>query len=182
MCRIYSRRVLYENGKARLIKIFISDVDGVLTNGYIEYGNYNDDYRAFNVHDGLGFILLKKCGIKTALITSKSSKALQRRAKELKIDMVCKNAENKLKEFKKVLRKFCLKAEEACYIGDDLLDLGVLKCAGFSVCVPQACEDVRRVVDYVTKNEGGCGAVREVIELILKSQNKWDELLSYYSR
>ncbi|MCK4995108.1 MAG: HAD-IIIA family hydrolase [Candidatus Omnitrophica bacterium] len=167
--------------KIKKIKIVICDVDGVLTNGSIGYGNYKDEYREFNVHDGFGFILLKKAGIKTAIITSKSSNAVQRRTKELFIDIVCQNAKKKLSVFKKVLKKNKLKPEEACYMGDDLLDLSSLKAAGFSVSVPQANEDVKKSVDYITGKNAGSGAFRELVELILKTQNKYSEILEYYS-
>ncbi len=167
--------------KIKKIKIVICDVDGVLTNGSIGYGNYKDEYREFNVHDGFGFILLKKAGLKTAIITSKSSNAVQRRTKELFIDIVCQNAKKKLSVFKKVLKKIKLKPEEACYMGDDLLDLSSLKAAGFSVSVPQANEDVKKSVDYITEKNAGSGAFRELVELILKTQNKYSEILEYYS-
>ena len=167
--------------KAKKIKIVIVDVDGVLTDGTIGYGNYNDDYRRFHVQDGFGFVLLAKAGIKTAIITSKSSKAVQRRAKELKINMVCQKVEKKLIAFNKILKKYKLKPEQACYIGDDLLDLAVLNVAGLSVSVPDACEDVQNSVDYVTQKNAGHGAVRQAIEFILKSQNKWDDLVKKYS-
>ena len=166
---------------AEKIRIVICDVDGVLTNGSIAYGNYKDDYREFNVHDGFGFVLLKKAGIKTAIITSKSSNTVQRRAKELSIDMVCQNVKKKLPVFKKVLKRFKLKPEQACYIGDDLLDLATLKAAGFSVSVPNACADVRTSVDHITQKNAGSGAFRETAELILKAQNKWAGIIEYYS-
>ncbi len=167
--------------KAKKIKVVISDVDGVLTNGLIAYGNYKDEYREFNVHDGFGFILLKKTGIKTAIITSKSSNALSRRAKELSVNMLCQNAKKKLPFFKKVLKKLKLKPEDACYIGDDLLDLATLKAAGFAVSLPNASKDVKKCADYITEKNAGCGAFRELVEIILKSQNKWTGIVEYYS-
>lgn len=167
--------------KAKKIKIIIVDVDGVLTDGSIGYGNYDDDYRIFNVQDGFGFILLHKAGLKSAIITAKSSKALSRRAKEMKISLTCMNVESKIKAFHKILKKFKLRPEEACYIGDDLMDLVVLRNAGLSVTVPQACDEVKYMADYLTKKEAGRGAVREAIEFILKTQNKWDSLMKYYS-
>ncbi len=166
--------------KAKKIKIVIVDVDGVLTDGTIGYGNFNDDYRRFHVHDGFGFVLLAKAGIKSAIITSKTSKAVQRRAKELKINMVCQKTEKKLIAFNKILKKYKLKPEQACYIGDELLDLAVLNIAGFAVTVPQACDDVQHSVDYVTAKDAGFGAVREAIEFILKAQNKWNDLVEKY--
>jgi len=168
--------------KAQMIKILIVDVDGVLTDGSIIYGNFHDEYRAFNVHDGFGFVLLHKAGLKSAIISGKSSRALQRRAKILKINVLFKNVDNKLKAFRKILKKFKLRPEEACYVGDDLMDLAVLKAAGLSVTVSGACDDIKNAVDYVTKRRGGRGAVREVIEFILKSQGKWEKLVENYSK
>ncbi|MFH1094203.1 MAG: HAD-IIIA family hydrolase [Candidatus Omnitrophota bacterium] len=166
--------------KAKRIKIVICDVDGVLTNGSIAYGNYRDEYREFNVHDGFGFVMLKKAGIKTAIITSKSSTAVKRRAKDLSVDVVCQSVKKKLPVFKSVLKKFKLKAEEACYIGDDLLDLATLKNSGFSVSVPQACAEIKTSVDYITQKNAGSGALRETAEFILKAQDKWAAIIEYY--
>ena len=167
--------------KVKKIKLLVVDVDGVMTDGSILYGNFNDDYRRFNVQDGFGFVLLHKAGLKSAIISAKSSKALQRRAKELKIHVLSQNAENKLKVFRNILKKLKLKSEDACYIGDDLMDMPVLGVAGVAVTVPQACDEIKHVADYVTKRNAGDGAVREVIELILKEQDKWQALLQYYS-
>ncbi|MBI4846401.1 MAG: HAD-IIIA family hydrolase [Candidatus Omnitrophica bacterium] len=166
---------------AKNIELLVVDVDGVLTDGSIVYGNFKDDYRIFNMHDGFGFILWNKAGLKSAIISGKSSHALQRRARELKINLVYCNVKNKLKVFQSILKKFKINPEQACYIGDDLLDLAVLKNAGFSVSVPQACEDIKNCVDYVTQKDAGRGAVREVIEYILKAQNKWQSLVYYYA-
>ena len=167
--------------RAKKIKIVICDVDGVLTNAKIAYGNYKDEYKEFDVHDGFGFVLLKKAGIKTVIITSKSSNAVQRRAKELSIDMVCQNSKKKLSVFKSVLKKFKINPEEACYIGDDLLDLATLKYAGFSVSVPNASNELKKYVHHITQKSGGSGAFREVAELILKAQDKWAAIVEYYS-
>ncbi|MFH2139053.1 MAG: HAD-IIIA family hydrolase [Candidatus Omnitrophota bacterium] len=169
------------NNKAEKIKALIVDVDGILTSGSIVYGNFTDDYRAFHVHDGMGFVLWHKAGLKSAIITSKSSRAVSRRVKELKIGIIAKNVKNKLVIFNKMLKKMKLNADEVCYIGDDLLDMAVLQSVGFSATVPQACDDVKGCVDYITNKSAGKGAVREVIELILKYQGKWESLVKQYS-
>lgn len=167
--------------KAKKIKIVIFDVDGVLTDGSIIFGNFNDEYRVFNVHDGLGIILLHAAGIKSAIITSKSTKDILKRAKELKIDMVYKNVQNKLTAFHKILKKLRLKPEETCFVGDDWLDVAVLKATGLAVTVPDAPQEIKEMVDYVTKKNAGKGAVREIIELILKAQDKWHFLIKRFS-
>ncbi|MBU0634964.1 MAG: HAD-IIIA family hydrolase [Candidatus Omnitrophica bacterium] len=169
-----------KNEKAEKIKILIVDADGVLTDGTIICGNFNDEYRAFNVHDGFGFELLHRSGIKSAIISGKLSRALARRARSLKIKHVYQNVSNKSSVFKKILKKCRLKPEEAAYVGDDLFDLPVLKNAGFSATVPEACGDVKNAVDYVSKKRGGRGAVREIIEFILKSQDKWEKIIQHY--
>ncbi|MCP4649869.1 MAG: HAD-IIIA family hydrolase [PVC group bacterium] len=168
------------NQKAEKIKIVIVDVDGVLTNGTIIYGNFGDEYRSFSVHDGMGFALLHRTGIKSAIITAKSSRAVSKRAKELKINLVFKNVKNKLLVFKKLLKRLKLKPEEACYIGDDLLDLATIQAAGFSITVPQACKEVKEAAHYITQKNAGAGAVREAIELILKAQSKWPALIKTF--
>lgn len=167
--------------KAKKIKLVVVDVDGVMTDGSIGYGNFGDTYRVFNMHDGFGFVLLHKAGLKSAIITGKSSRGLRERARELRITYVAQNAVDKLKVFRGLLKKFKLHPDEICYIGDDLPDLPVLKNAGLSVCVPQACAEVKSAVDYVTARDAGKGAVRETIEAILKAQGKWDALVHHYT-
>jgi len=167
--------------KVNKIKMVVVDVDGVMTDGSIGYGNFGDTYRVFNTHDGFGFVLLHKAGLKSAIITGKSSRGLRQRAKELQITFVAQNSVDKLKVFRAILKRFKLIAEEVCYIGDDLPDLPVLKNAGLSVTVPQASDEIKTAVDYVTAKGAGRGAVRETIDAILKGQGKWDALLQYYA-
>jgi 3-deoxy-D-manno-octulosonate 8-phosphate phosphatase (KDO 8-P phosphatase) len=161
--------------RAKKIKLFITDVDGVLTDGRIIYDNYGDELKCFNVLDGYGFNLLGKAGIKTAIITAKKSKAVKRRAQELKVDCVFYSAE-KILAYEKLLKKLKLTDEEACFIGDDLIDLPLLLRCGLAVCVAGAIEALKARVHYVTQKEAGHGAAREVIELILKAQGKYPRL------
>ena len=167
--------------KLKKIKMIVCDVDGVLTDGIIMYGNFGDTYRSFHVADGMGFVLWHKAGLKSAIISAKSSRALISRSRELKINYLLKNVKNKQKVFKNLLKKAKVSAEEVCCIGDDLQDLGMLGIAGFSVSVSSAGEDVKKRVDYITSRMAGQGAVREVIELILKAQNKWESLVNIYA-
>lgn len=166
--------------KIKDIKIVIVDVDGVMTDGTITFGNFADEYRSFNVHDGFGFVLLHKAGLRSAIITSKSSKGIMKRAKELKISIVFRNVERKLDALNKIIKKYHFKKEEICYIGDDILDLGVIKNVGFSATVPEASEEIKNNANYISKKNAGKGAIREVIELILKTQGKWNEVLKQY--
>lgn len=165
--------------KARRIKLLILDVDGVMTDGKIYYGNYGDELKAFDVKDGFGIMLLRRAKIEVVIITAKKSKVAKLRARDLGIKRVYENS-SKLKIFNKLLRKFRVAGEEVCFIGDDLIDIPVLKAAGLSVTVPQAVNDVKAVSSYITKAAAGHGAVREICELILKSQDKWDEVVKKY--
>ena len=166
--------------KIKKIKMLIVDVDGVLTDGRIIYDNSGNDIKRFNVHDGFGFTLLKKAGIKSAIISAKGAKAVERRAKDMKISSVILNSDDKLGSYKNILAESGLKDDECSYIGDDLMDLPVMKRVGFAVAVPDAVDELKRAADYVTQRRGGRGAVREVIELILKTQGLWDKVVSEY--
>lgn len=165
--------------KARKIKLLILDVDGVMTDGKIYYGNYGDEIKAFDVKDGFGVVLLKRAGIETVIITAKKSRIVKLRAKDIGIKWVYEN-HSKLKVYNKLLRKFRVNNDEVCFVGDDLIDISVLKAVGLSVTVPQASGEVKGFCSYITKANAGSGAVREVCELILKSQGRWEEITGKY--
>ena len=118
--------------KARKIKLLILDVDGIMTDGRIYYGNYGDEIKSFDVKDGFGIVLLMRAGIQTVILTAKKSKIVRLRAKDLGIKFVYENA-SKLKVFEKLLDKFGITSEEACFAGDDLIDIPILKRAGFAL-------------------------------------------------
>jgi 3-deoxy-D-manno-octulosonate 8-phosphate phosphatase (KDO 8-P phosphatase) len=162
------------------VKMFILDVDGVLTDGRIVLGNYGDELKFFDVQDGMGIVLLRRAGLKTVIVTSKHSRINHRRARELKVAKLYQKAGDKLRVYEKILKKFRLKSEECCFIGDDLVDLPVMKRAGFAVAVQNAVEDVKGAAHYVTERAGGRGAVREAAELILKTQGHWQEITKLY--
>lgn len=166
--------------RAKKIKLLILDVDGVLTDGRIIYDNFGDEFKCFNVQDGLGFSLLHASPILAVIITAKRSKPVLRRAREMGVVKVYQNAWQKLKVYERLLRKFKLRDYEICFIGDDLIDLPILKRVGLAVAVANGVKEVKDCAHYVTQREGGKGAAREVIELILKSQNLWDGLLEKY--
>lgn len=166
--------------KAKKIKIFITDVDGVLTDGKIIYSNNGEEIKAFHVQDGLGFKLLKNIGIKTAIITSRKSNIVEKRGKELKIDYIFQNIKNKKEAVNIILQNEDIKYENILYIGDDLVDLPVLKKVGFPVTVPSAPEILKENCIYITKKEGGNGAVREVIDLILKLREEYEEAIKEF--
>jgi len=168
--------------RAKKIELLLLDVDGVLTDGRIIYDSQGNDFKFFDVHDGLGVYALRKMGIKTILITAKGSKATTPRAKDMLIEKVYENIVPKTKVYEKILKHYKLKDENICFVGDDLLDIGILKRAGLPIAVANACPEVKKESVYVTKKRGGRGAVREVAELILKSQNKWTDILALYEK
>ncbi|MCH7762070.1 HAD hydrolase family protein [candidate division TA06 bacterium] len=167
--------------RAQKIKLLILDVDGVLTDGRIIYGDAGDELKCFDVQDGLGIYLLSKVGIQTVIITAKKSPVVRRRARDSHIAKVYQNAPDKWKAYQKVRKKFRVTDEEVCFIGDDLLDLPILLQAGLAVSVPNAVAEVRSRSHYITQREGGRGAVREVVDFILKSQEKYEALISHYT-
>lgn len=166
--------------RARRIKAVIFDVDGVLTDGKMVYGNYGDELKFFDVQDGLGVHLLKKASIYTFIISGRFSKITSMRAKELKVTKVFQDANDKLKIYEKLKRKFNLSNDNFCCIGDDILDLPIIRRVGFACAVSNAQEQVKREAHYVTSRSGGSGAVREIVNIILKFQGKLEELTKKY--
>jgi 3-deoxy-D-manno-octulosonate 8-phosphate phosphatase (KDO 8-P phosphatase) len=156
------------------------DVDGVLTDGRIIYDSRGQDMKFFDVHDGMGVYLLKKAGIKTMLITAKGSRAIRPRARDMGVEAVFENVSVKSSVLDKILKKYKLNLEEICFVGDDLVDLCLMKKVGFPIAVFNAASDIKQVASYITLRPGGRGAVREVAELILKAQGKWEGLLGSY--
>ncbi|RKY39974.1 MAG: hypothetical protein DRP75_00235 [Candidatus Omnitrophota bacterium] len=160
--------------KFKRVKLLLLDVDGVLTEGRIMFLGNIEEIKCFDVYDGLGVVLLKRAGIKTIIITAKKSSAVRKRAKEMEIEEVYQGVQNKLKVYQKILKKHKVLPEEIGFIGDEIIDLPVLEKVGLSIAVPNAVEEVKQKVDYITHKEGGRGAVREVCEIILKTQGKWE--------
>lgn len=159
--------------KAKKIKALILDVDGVMTDGRIIYDNFGDEFKMFDVQDGYGLVLWHRAGLKSAIVTAKKTKIVARRAKECHITKLFQNARDKGITYDKILKDLKVTDEEVCFIGDELLDIPIMKRAGLAVAVPYSREEVKLLAHYVTKSHGGRGAVREVIELILKSQGKF---------
>ena len=166
--------------RAQKIKMIILDVDGVLTDGSIAVGDNGELFKTFNVRDGLGITLAQKVGIKTAIITGRESKMLAYRAKELKINAFYQNKKNKVPAYKELLSEYQLMPEEVAYIGDDLFDLAVMQSVGFPATVSDATEEAKDVAILISDFAGGKGAVRQIIEFILKAQNKWQDIVNSY--
>ncbi len=166
--------------KASRIKLLLLDVDGVLTDGRIVYDSKGSDSKFFDVHDGLGVYLLQRAGIPTVLITAKDSRTLRPRARDMRVAEVFVDVYPKSSVFDKILRKYSVTAQEVCFVGDDLVDLCLMDKVGFAIAVFNACTEIKNLAHYITQKEGGRGAVREVAELILKSQGKWQAMLELY--
>ncbi|MBF0386816.1 MAG: HAD-IIIA family hydrolase [Candidatus Omnitrophica bacterium] len=159
--------------KLKDIKVLAMDVDGVLTDGRIIYDGLGRELKFFDVQDGCGINRARKAGLKTAVISARSCRAVKARTTDLKIDAVYLDAYPKLGAYEKMLKKFGVTDSAVCFIGDDLPDIAILKRVGLAVAVANACADVKAQADLVTRKPGGRGAVREVAEMILKAQGKW---------
>jgi len=159
------------------IEALVLDVDGVLTDGGIIYSDSGAELKQFHVRDGSGLALWRRLGKRAAVITGRTSSVVEQRAAELGITPVVQGADDKLTAFRHVLGELGLGPEQACYVGDDLPDLPVLVACGLAAAVADACPEVREAAHYVTRAPGGRGAVREVIELVLHSQGKWQAVV-----
>ena len=164
--------------KAKDIKLVILDVDGVMTDGRIVIDDNGLEQRNFDIKDGFGVVALQMTGIDVAIITSKKSGAVRHRADELKIKYFHEGIKKKTEPYELMLKEMAITDSQVAYVGDDLVDLSMMKRVGFPVAVADAVDEVREAAVYVTKAPGGHGAVREVAELILKTQGKWDKILS----
>ena len=163
---------------ARKVKLLIMDVDGTLSDGRFFSLPDGETIKSFDVKDGTGIFFISLAGIKTAIITGKSSKAVQARARELNIDDYYEGVFNKTIPFYELLEKYGLEKDEVAYIGDDIGDAEVMGMVGFSAAVGDAHPLIKRISHYIAKRYGGRGAVREVIDFILDAQEKWPEIFS----
>lgn len=162
------------------IELILSDVDGVLTDGGILFDNQGIEIKKFHIRDGLGIKLWQRAGYRFGILTARNSHIVRVRASELGVDIVRQGFEDKLPVLMEVVRELRLRPEQVCYIGDDLTDLSVIKYVGLGVAVADAAEDVRAAAQWVTRTPGGHGAVRELVETILKTKGRWGDLLRTY--
>jgi len=160
------------------IKLLVLDVDGVMTNGCIILTDRGEEIKCFHVRDGLGLKLLMNAGIEVAIITGRSSKVVMKRAEEIGITEVHQGVSDKAALLSSLMRRKGVEKKQTCAMGDDLPDLPMFRVAGMAVAVADAAFEVREAAVVVTKNRGGMGAVREVCEMILKAQGKWEQALS----
>jgi 3-deoxy-D-manno-octulosonate 8-phosphate phosphatase (KDO 8-P phosphatase) len=168
------------NAAFKRIRLLLCDVDGVLTDASVFIGAAQE-FKRFNIQDGLGLVRLRREGLKVGWISSRPSLATTRRARELKIDFLRQEKGSKMCAVERLLAQTGFRWDEVCYVGDDIVDLGVLKRAGVAVAVANGVAEARAAADYVTRAGGGHGAVREVAELLLKAQNKWARIVAEYA-
>ena len=166
--------------RCRPIELILSDVDGVLTDGGIVFDNQGIEIKRFHVRDGMGIRLWQKAGYRFGLITLRSSHIVKMRAAELGIEIIRQGIDDKGLAVRQVLGELRLEPRQVCYVGDDLPDLPVVRAVGLGVAVADACAELRQAAHYTTATIGGAGAVRETIELILKAQRRWDDVIQSY--
>jgi len=166
--------------RAERVKLLLMDCDGVLTDGRIWVLEEGGDQKTFHTRDGLGIELLHSAGLKSGIISGRISGAVERRARGLGMSFVCQGREDKQKAYADTLVEAGLTNAEVAFIGDDLNDIPLMMQSGLGVAVADAALETREHAHYVTTARGGRGAVREVVELILKSQGRWDDLVKQY--
>jgi 3-deoxy-D-manno-octulosonate 8-phosphate phosphatase (KDO 8-P phosphatase) len=163
--------------RARRIKLLLMDCDGVLTNGQLELLENGDEQKTFHSRDGQGISLFHRAGLKTGIISGRTSSAVERRAQDLSMTYVRQSATDKLKALDEILALAKVSLHQCAYIGDDLGDLPVMHRVELAVAVADAAFETKQAAHFVTGQKGGQGAVREVTELILKAQGSWDDLV-----
>jgi 3-deoxy-D-manno-octulosonate 8-phosphate phosphatase (KDO 8-P phosphatase) len=168
--------------RARRTRLLMMDVDGVLTDGRIIQDCHGHELKVFDVKDGHGIVMAHRAKLRTALISGRQSETITHRAEELGIELVFQKIWNKLEVYEKILVDTKLTHDEVAYVGDDLIDIPLLRRVGLAVAVADAVDEVKATAHLITQRPGGQGAVREVIELILKAQGHWDSLIERYTR
>jgi 3-deoxy-D-manno-octulosonate 8-phosphate phosphatase (KDO 8-P phosphatase) len=168
--------------RLKKIKLFLCDVDGVLTDGSIFIGGERE-FKRFNIRDGLGLVLARRAGLKVGWVSARPSLATKLRAEELKIDFLVQQTDStgKAEAIAQLLAREKLNWSEVCFVGDDIIDLGPLARAGVAVAVGDATAEAKAAAHCVTSAPGGRGAVREALEMILKAQKKWQPFLDHYA-
>lgn len=165
---------------AQAVKILVLDVDGVLTDGSLYIGAEQEIFKKFNAKDGMGISCAIRCGLKVAIITGRRSPIIKRRAEELGIIDVFEGVKDKKAVLAKLLQKYSFSLKETAYMGDDLNDLPVLMQVGLACAPTDAVSEVKKICRFVSDKNGGCGAVRQVVEMILKARGEWDKIVIGY--
>ena len=167
--------------RAARVKLLLLDCDGVLTDGRITLEADGDEQKSFHTRDGHGLVLLHRAGLQSGIISGRTSRAVERRARDLGIAHVRQGTHNKIVEFAEVIAAAGVADEEVAFVGDDVTDIPLMRRAVLAVAVADATPETRAAAHYVTRLPGGFGAVREVCELILKAQGRWAELMRRYT-
>lgn len=166
--------------RCQAIRLILSDVDGVLTDGGITYDNRGIETKRFHVRDGMGIRLWRKAGYRFGVITQRSSHIVKLRMAELDIEILRQGIDDKMAAMRGIIEELQLSPAQVCYLGDDLPDLQIVQAVGLGVAVADACEELHQAAHYVTTLTGGGGAVRETIEMILKAQSRWEDLIQTF--
>jgi 3-deoxy-D-manno-octulosonate 8-phosphate phosphatase (KDO 8-P phosphatase) len=167
--------------RAKRVELLLLDVDGILTDGGIILISSGEEIKVFSVLDGMGIKLLQKIGVELGIVSSRNSKVVEHRGRELGIELIIQGELDKLSAVESILKQKGLTFESVAYMGDDWVDIPLLKKAGLAISVPNAWPPVKDYAHYITTKEGGKGAVREVCELIIRAKGKWEEVFSRYS-
>ena len=162
------------------IRLLLLDVDGVLTDGSITYSDSGEQIKSFNTQDGLGLKLLMNSDIRVGIVTGRSSKALLHRCDNLGINLIFDDVKDKSAVLDTILSQTKISAEEIAFVGDDLIDIPIMKRVGIAICVPDAPYEVKQCAHIVTNRKGGHGAVREICESILKTQGLWEKIIKQF--
>ena len=168
--------------RLKRVKLLLCDVDGVLTDGSVFVGGAAE-FKRFNIQDGLGLVLWRRAGLKTGWVSARPSVATEQRARELNIDFLIQQTDrrSKVAAVEQLLARTRLSWNEVCFVGDDIVDLGPLRRVGVAVAVANAVREAKAAAHLITRAAGGQGAVREVVERILKAQAKWNGFVSHYA-
>ena len=166
--------------RAARVKLLLMDCDGVLTDGRIWTFDDGEEQKGFHTRDGLGIDLWHRAGLKSGIISGRVSSAVERRARTLGMTFICQGCENKLEAFTDTLAQAGVTNSEVAFVGDDLNDLPLMLQSELGIAVADAAHETREHAHYVTHAQGGYGAIREVIELILKAQGRWHDLIKPY--
>ena len=167
--------------RARRVKLLLMDCDGVLTDGLLWLTEDDDEQKTFHARDGQGISLIHRAGLRTGIISGRKSTAVERRAQDLKMSYVRQYAKDKIKTLDEIVAEAGTSLEECAFVGDDLADIPPMRLVGLAVAVADAAEETKQAAHYVTGTKGGRGAVREVCELILKAQGRWEGLMKNFN-
>lgn len=160
------------------IKYLVIDVDGTMTDAGIYYDEYGNEMKKFCTKDAAGFFAAKELGIKIMVLTGRECKATERRMKEMKVEYLYQNVHDKVTFLRDFMVKNQISEEQIAYIGDDINDLAAMKLCGYVGCPEDSCKEVKKIADYISCEKGGNGAVRDIIEHLLKTENLWEKALS----